>query len=416
MPYLVSALRRRDTAPPYGRDADLLAAPADRQTRRRPFSTWVKKLTNFKGGSSGEGRRADKRTLAPMRMSKKRAPKANNPYPQSGRVGDRAAAPQDSRQSFTTSQSGLTSSSTSVDQAGSARTSCDGRPPPTAGARSMAPTVSTDHEAPHSVMTPSHGASSIAGTSRTANGGVESRRGGDSTFSSPAPSVRSLTTTLTTIHSVQGNGAPAATAHGHTAQHSHSQAIHFSQPFPAIPAHLAPAGATGHPTTYSTATANNLLTDDASILTLASSTKLRRRRSLDTNASVRALAPSSVFGGSRESLPLSVLSANIDTLPTTPGLPHTGSRIGAERASLYSATGILASERNSFYAKQTLAGSGGDGASVRSGLFGHGRADSVTGSITSPLASPRETLSGERDKGKGRDAGEFDKAPERSGE
>ena len=409
MPYLVSALRRRDSTPPRADEADVLAVPTDRQARRRPFSTWVKKLTNFKG-SSGEGRHADKRNLAPVRMSKKRAPKTNNPYPQSGRVGNGATAPQDSRQSFTTSQSGVTSSGTSVDRSGSARNSRDGRPPPTAGARSTAPTVSTDHEAQHSVTAPSHGASSIAGTSRTANGGVESRRGGDSTFSSPAPSVRSLTTTLTTIQSVQANGAPAPAAGTHTTQHGSSQAIHFSQPFPAIPAHLAPAGAPGHPTTYSTATANNLLTDDASILTLASSTKLRRRRSLDTDASVRALAPSSVFGGSRESLPLSVLSANIDALPTTPGLQHASSRIGAERTSIYSATGILASERNSFYAKQPLAGSGGDGASVRSGLLGHGRADSVTGSIggiTSPLASPREAPLSE--KGKGKDGGEGDK-------
>ena len=78
--------------------------------------------------------------------------------------------------------------------------------------------------------------------------------------------------------------------------------------------------------------------------------------------------------------------------------------MGAERTSIYSATGILASERNSFYAKQGLsagAGTQGDGASIRSGLFGHGRADSVTGSIgglpTSPLASPRDYL-GEKEK------------------
>ncbi len=42
--------------------------------------------------------------------------------------------------------------------------------------------------------------------------------------------------------------------------------------------------------------------------------------------------------------------------------------MGAERTSIYSATGILASERNSFYAKQGLGtGTGGDGASTRSG-------------------------------------------------
>jgi hypothetical protein len=64
-----------------------------------------------------------------------------------------------------------------------------------------------------------------------------------------------------------------------------------------------------------------------------------------------------------------------------------------QRTSIYSATGVapaMPSERNSFYAKQSIAG---DAVSVRSGLFGHGRADSVNGSIgglTSPLASPRE--------------------------
>jgi hypothetical protein len=124
------------------------------------------------------------------------------------------------------------------------------------------------------------------------------------------------------------------------------------------------------------------------------------------------LAPSSLFGGSRESLPLSVLSANIDTTgPATPGLHRTATgaaaaaasgsaTAAAERTSIYSASGILpVSERNSLYMKQQqqyVMGSGGDGASVRSGLLGHGRAESISGSIggmTSPLASPREALS-----------------------
>lgn len=141
-----------------------------------------------------------------------------------------------------------------------------------------------------------------------------------------------------------------------------------------------------------------MLTDDASILTLASSSKRRRRNSLDTNASVRALAPASMFGGSRESLPLSVLSASIadpsntsagnasGALQRTPG-------IAAERASLISSSGIapaLVSERNSYLGKQ------GDGASIRSGLLGggHGRNDSFTNSLgggtpnTAALGSP----------------------------
>jgi hypothetical protein len=188
---------------------------------------------------------------------------------------------------------------------------------------------------------------------------------------------------------------------GHTKNNqSNNQSITFNQPFPttspasALPAHLAPGS---HPTTYTTATANNLLTDNASILTLASSSKRRRRRSFDTDASVRALAPSSLWGGSRESLPLSVLSANIDGsgVPTTPGLHQGGSRMagGTERTSIYSTSGVppaLPSERNSFYAKQSITG---DGASVRSGLLGHNHADSINGSIgglASPLSSPRE--------------------------
>lgn len=212
----------------------------------------------------------------------------------------------------------------------------------------------------------------------------------------------------------------------HPAQH-HS--IHFNQPFPntpasAIPAHLNPpsaagAGQSGHPTTYNTATANGLLTDNASILTLASSSKRRRRRSLDTDASVRALAPSSLFGGSRESLPLSVLSATIDSgtgpsssaVPPVPTTPGGAARSVAERASIYSVTGIGGTDRNSLYAGKTQVqqaqsqeksgGSvvGADAASIRSGRLGHGRAESVNGSlgVTSPLTSPRED-SGEEEK------------------
>lgn len=119
---------------------------------------------------------------------------------------------------------------------------------------------------------------------------------------------------------------------------------------------------------------------------------------MDTDASVRALAPSSIFGGSRESLPLSVLSSNIEVAPAnaTAGA-SLQARIGNERASIYSATGVapaLQSERNSYYAgKQTILG---DGGSINSGRLGHGRADSVSGSIagmggaSSPLASQKE--------------------------
>ncbi|KAF5530272.1 hypothetical protein FMEXI_13658 [Fusarium mexicanum] len=355
---------------------------SDRQgQRRRPFSTWVKKLTNFK---SSDGER--------QKRHKKRSHKKNNPYPESGQVGN-GVINGTSACIFTTSQTGT--SNTSVDR--STRTSREDQGPPTIGRGSVAGTVMTDHEASHSLMAPSHRASSVAGTSRTVGGGVESRRGGDSTFSSPAPSVRSLTTTLTTIQSMAPNGAGQPQNHA-SQHHGNTQSIQFTQPFPtttgapasAIPSHLAP---TGNPTTYTSATANNLLTDNASILTLASSSKRRRRRSLDTDASVRALAPSSLWGGSRESLPLSVLSANIDPMgmPTTPGI-HGNPRMATERTSIYSATGVgpaISGDRNSYYAKQ------GDAASVRSGLLGHGRAESVSGSIgglSSPLITPREVF------------------------
>ncbi|KAK9317819.1 hypothetical protein V1522DRAFT_353920 [Lipomyces starkeyi] len=54
-----------------------------------------------------------------------------------------------------------------------------------------------------------------------------------------------------------------------------------------------------------TSSSNYYYGDNASVITLASSSK-RRRKSIDTNASTRALAPDSLFGGSRESLPLTV--------------------------------------------------------------------------------------------------------------
>lgn len=203
----------------------------------------------------------------------------------------------------------------------------------------------------------------------------------------------------------------ANNAHAAAQNNNNLQAVQYTQPFPtaspasAIPPHMAQAaqhGTGGHPTTYNMATANNLLTDNASILTLASSSNRHRRRSFDTDASVRALAPSSLWGGSRESLPLSVLSANVDGsggIPATPGLHQTTSRIANnERTSIYSATGVvptLPSERNSYYAKQSI---GGDANSVRSGLLGHGRADSISGSVggvASPLASPLEVSEGE---------------------
>jgi hypothetical protein len=311
-----------------------------------------------------------------------------------------SAAPVNGHQSFSTGPTGNTISSSSLNRRGeSIQSSEDGLPPPTIGNKSTAATMSTD--VANSDAAQSHAASSGAGTNGTVGCGVSTGgRGNDSTFSSPAPSVRSLTTTLTTIHSA----APAiGTASNNNTGTNNTQSIQFSHQFPtsppptALPPHLAPQGSGGHPATYSTATANNLLTDNASILTLASSSKRRRRRSMDTDASVRALAPSSLFGGSRESLPLSVLSANIDSSSVPPHQPRPSVGGLNERASIYSATGVapaLPSERNSYYAGKSVAA---DGGSVKSGFLGHGRNDSISGSIggpgapSSPLASPRDT-------------------------
>ncbi|KUJ06571.1 uncharacterized protein LY89DRAFT_702889 [Mollisia scopiformis] len=393
-----------ETAQQMHESPSKLTEMPDRPGRRRPFSSWMKKLANFKAGSSADSGSpaSTKRNTYQMRSNgKKPSPsKNNNPYPQSGVMNGNDFTAPNGHRSFSTVPTGTSMSTTSLDRSRrSFRSSLDGLPPPTIGNKSMAATSSTDHDAAHSDAAPSHAPSSGQGTNATAGCGVSSGRGADSTFSSPAHSVRSLTTTLTTIQSV----APqAATGTHHNSNTNNSQSIQFVHQFPtspppnALPAHLVPQGSGGHPATYNTATANNLLTDNASILTLASSSKRRRRRSMDTDASVRALAPSSLFGGSRESLPLSVLSANID--PSGP--PHqTRPSVGGlnERASIYSATGVapaLPSERNSYYAgKQSMAA---DGSSIKSGLLGHGRNDSISGSIGgvvapgSPLASPRD--------------------------
>ncbi|KAH6662099.1 hypothetical protein B0J14DRAFT_571213 [Halenospora varia] len=380
--------------------AEAAQQPHDRPGRRRPFSTWMKKLANFKGSSSAEGSQptTSKRNTYQMKANGKKlaASKKNNPYPESGRLNGYGSIP-NGQNSFSTGPTGISMSSPSLNRSRHSFQSSREDPAPIGGNKSTAGTVSTEPETAHSEIAPSHAPSSGEGTNATNGCGVSTTgRGADSTFSSPAPSVRSLTTTLTTIHSA---AAPTAPTQHHNSNNNNTT-IQFTHQFPtsppptALPAHLAPSGSGGHPATYNIATANNLLTDNASILTLASSSKRRRRRSMDTDASVRALAPSSLFGGSRESLPLSVLSANIEATPT----PHQPRAVGLnERASIYSATGVapaLPSERNSYYAgKQSIAA---DGGSMKSGLLGHGRNDSISGSIGgiaasgSPLASPRD--------------------------
>ncbi|KAI9815137.1 MAG: hypothetical protein M1827_002980 [Pycnora praestabilis] len=410
--------------------AEPAARPQDGHSRRRPFSTWMKRLANLKGSSSESNSHGNPSTKRNSTQQSSKSKKANaiknNPYPESGIAPNSIVASSgNGHTSFSTNPSGRSPnySSLSHDKQ-SFRSSSDGLQPPTMSSKSAAPTLSTNPDTVNSDT-----AQSRAGTTATTGGAMSSDGGGgDSTFSSPAPSVRSLTTTLTTIQSTatptllpvgtnfhNQNSAPNTQQFNHSNHPGHNDQnqppASFSHQFPtspppsAIPTHLTPQTGGGHPATYNTATANNLLTDNASILTLASSSKRRRRNSIDTNASVRALAPSSVYGGSKESLPLSILSANVgdpssnSVVPPTSTSIHQARPAGTERMSVYSSSGVapaLTSERNSFYAGKQ--GNTGDGGSIRSGLLGHGRNDSITGSIGG-MAGPSSPLAGPRDAG-----------------
>lgn len=336
---------------------------ADRHARRRPFTNWMKRLANLKNLHNDP--------VAPRQGNgKKFSISKNSPY---------SSVYPEQTNGHTTSATLLSSGSRySAESRGkvSLAYSQDEQNPQ----KSRAPTLATTAET----------TASAAGTSNTIAHTDGDR---DSTFSSPAPSLRSMTTTLTTMQSTTPVIPGPAVG---------SNAVYSStQPASAVPQHLAPHPQTA---TYHTATANGMLSDDASIMTLASSSKRRRRNSLDTNASIRALAPQSMFGGSRESLPLSVLSgtAHYNANPRDAGdnasirdnasahYPRSLSAMNVERASLISASGVtapaLASERNSYIGSKTA----GDGASVRSGLVGpnekerdrglyHSRNDSIGG-------------------------------------
>lgn len=361
--------------------AEATSRPHDRNARKRPFAGWMKRLANLKPSSSeaaGKKNSAAKKAAA--------AAAKNNPYPESGTVNTHTHTHMHTADVASISTPGTPASHGSF--ASVEETAAGQRQALAKSNKSTAPTVATVPETVNSTRSKAE-----TGTSNFANGG-------GSTFSSPHASDQSLSTTLTTIQS----SAPSNVLNGahNNAAAPNGTPIVFTHQFPtaapasasAIPPHLAPV--TQQPNSYQGATANNILTDNASILTLASSSKRRRRNSVDTNASMRALAPSSHYGGSRESLPLSVLSANPDSIysPATRAPANVGSLANAERASVYSASGVTApvlpSERNSYYANKPT-----DGLSVRSGLLGHGRTDSISSiraTPTSPLASPRDPM------------------------
>ena len=359
----------------------------------------MKRLANLKGSSdSGSNRWSSMRHGV---LKNKRDPIPNTPYPLSGIPNNARRVSRNTESSYQESVQRYGDRPHSRSEP-SLISSGYGSPPPGAVAKSTAPTVSTNG----GDTAGSDAAHSKSGTTATAGGAISSHYGdGGSTFSSPAPSVRSLTTTLTTVQSA------APSAHLQNAQNMHyglqnansaqsfgNQQVQFSHQFPPSPASAVPPYLTphGHTVTYSTATANNVLTDNASVLTLASSSKRRRRNSLDTNASVRALAPSSVFGGSRESLPLSVLSGNVGEPSNTSGGMNRPSVVGlasAERVSVYSSgAGNMSSagDRGSYQGGKQTARTD-DGASVKSGAYSHGRNDSNPASasgVASPLGTP----------------------------
>ncbi|GLI81285.1 hypothetical protein PoHVEF18_009661 [Penicillium ochrochloron] len=378
----------------------------DRNGRRRPFSSWMKRLASLKSSSDSGSHRWSNRRHASSK-GKKNGGQGNNPYPLSGTLNRPNHSDSYSEVDEHNRHDSRSRSDPSLVYSG-----YENHVPATS-TKSTAPTVSTNGD-----TAISDAGYSKAGTMATGGGGLSSHGGGEgSTFSSPAHSVRSLTTTLTTVQSAAPSTQlyPAPNthhghAHGSSTQSSGNHQVQFSHQFPtsssspatAVPPHLIPHSQS---MTYSTATANNALNDNASILTLASSSKRRRRNSLDTNASVRALAPSSVFGGSRESLPLSLLSGSVVEPSNTSAFNAQGvlarpSIVGlasAERISVYSSSGTTplgnGGERGSFHpAKQSQAG--GDGASIRSGAPSHARNDSTAASITGGVGSPLAMASG----------------------
>ncbi|OJD18397.1 hypothetical protein AJ78_01577 [Emergomyces pasteurianus Ep9510] len=369
---------------------EVSARPHDRHGRRRPFTNWMKRLASLKNSSGSHPSLSNKQNGSPNTpKGKKGSNVKNNPYPLSGNINAMGNGHLSfSEPSPSDRPSHLSRSEPSFSEPGFEQHTS------TVGTKSAAPTLSTNAD-----TTMSDTANSKAGTAVTTGWAVGSQGGGEgSTFSSPAPSVRSLTTTLTTVQSTAPSNQIHGGFFGHNVPSSPNQqtALQFSHQFPmspatAIPSHLAP-----NPTTYNSATANNLLTDNASVLTLASSSKRRRRNSLDTNASVRALAPSSIFSGSRESLPLSVLSGNIGTggapsgepsnasITNAPGALNRPGLANAERGSVYSYSGPASGERTSYQPSRPQLG---DTGSVRSGHNSHHqRNDSVAGSIGGNVA------------------------------
>ncbi|KAI9727078.1 MAG: hypothetical protein M1828_007279 [Chrysothrix sp. TS-e1954] len=418
----------------------------DKTGRKKPFASWMKKLAGLKSSSgsksgSRKGRNGSPAKAEPARQdtpATNEEPTVPDEAPQLDRIPNDRIDP-NTFDAPPTQQNGSINSFPTADES---------QATPDVSNKSAAPTLATNPDTVNS-----DGGVSKTNTSATANGAHSTLSGGgeNSVFSSSNHSSRSLTTTLTTIQSAAPSGqlnqfgTPTQPTHASNPSQG-STSVYFTHQYPttpasAVPTHLQPAVAAQGPQTYRSATANNLLSDNASIVTLASSSQHNRRRaSVDTNASVRAIAPSSQWGGSRESLPLSTLSQTTESATPTqnPPRPSISGLPAAERASVYSSSGVtapaLSSERNSVYTGRAAAdgsslkladaaslragdassmrspeaaslrgtthdgsstrGTAYDGASVRSGKLGHGRSDSVGGSVSglanSPVTSPTD--------------------------
>ena len=311
----------------------------------------MKRLANLKNSSdSNSANKSSKRNGASATSKGKKG--ANSVYPLSGNTQDESASRRSAHLSFSEPTSSTRPGQLSRSEPSFSESAYEQQPG--LEGRSAAPTLSTNAD-----TTVSDAAASKAGTAATVGGGTQG--GGEgSTFSSPTPSVRSLTTTLTTIQSAAPSNNVYATHHQNNYSNytgtNQQNGVEFTHQFPTTPISAVPPHLSPNPTTNNTATANNLLSDNASVLTLASSSKRRRRNSLDTNASIRALPPSSLFSTSRESLPLSVLS---------------GSAVEPSNASIIGRSGIGNTSVNER-----------DRGSIRSGrLSHHVRNDSSTGTI-----------------------------------
>ena len=384
--------------------ADWLILDIDKPSKKTSISSWFKKLSHTKSKKTKRDKGQPQqqnghRSHSPTQRSEK-VPIVNGAghdetepmqrVPSNGGVDNgittQATTTMDSENAYRLPAPETTSSFNSLPNSnGDTSEGTPGNHGLDSSSKSGPPTLATTPD-----LSNNDGDHSKSGTILTGAGGMSSHSAGgsNSIFSSSNHSSRSLTTTLTTIQSTAPSArlqqpanppgvpgthqAAAGNVHGHQHHSSQSSSVYFQHQYPttpvvsAVPPHVQNPSlmytASHLPTTYRSATANNLLTDNASILTLASSSQQAgRRNSLDTAASVRAIAPSSQWGGSRESLPLSTLSATADA-PGTTGQNATSQRpsiggLPTERGSIYSNQGVnapvLSSERNSIYTGRT---------------------------------------------------------------